>query len=159
MNLERMMQAKDKAHEYYEKVREALPVICQSCGVKADELERFLVKLLQSSVLDSAVRTLEAKAGTVHDIGLTLFYSVPVLGGLFIYARLLQEQLKAMATSGTTINFSQLTDLPAGINEMYSENFRRSFSPTDWASCKRVVAMVVGAREPVPVEIVQEVRA
>ena len=64
VNLELMIQAKDKAHDYYEKVRGALPAICQSCGVKADELERFLVKLLQSSVLDSAVRTLEAKAGT-----------------------------------------------------------------------------------------------
>jgi hypothetical protein len=48
-----MLQAKDKAHDYYEKVRKALPDICKGCGVDADELEKFLVKLLQSSVLVS----------------------------------------------------------------------------------------------------------
>jgi len=51
VNLQSMLQAKDKAHEYYEKVRSALPIICKDCGVKADDLEAFIMKLLQSSVL------------------------------------------------------------------------------------------------------------
>ena len=50
VNLQSMLQAKDKAHEYYEKVRSALPIICKDCGVKADDLEAFIMKLLQSSV-------------------------------------------------------------------------------------------------------------
>ena len=99
-----------------------------------------MTQLLHSSVLDSALHTLEAKAG-----------------GLFIFAKLLQDQLKAQAKVGA-INFSSLGDLPSGLDGIYASNFRRIF-PTEvqWSSCKAVVAMIVVAREPLPADIVERI--
>ena len=72
--------------------------------MKADDVEKFIVDLLQSSVLDSAVKDLETKAG-----------------GLFIYARLLQAQMEEMQhkTGGRKVDFAQLRSLPAGLGQMY----------------------------------------
>ena len=135
-----MLKAKEVAHVHYEVVRAALPEICKGCKVNPDELEAFLTQLLHSSVLDSALHMLEAKAG-----------------GLFIFAKLLQDQLKAQAKVGA-INFSSLGDLPSGLDGIYASNFRRIF-PTEvqWSSCKAVVAMIVVAREPLPADIVERI--
>jgi hypothetical protein len=99
-----------------------------------------LTQLLHSSVLDSALHTLEAKAG-----------------GLFIFAKLLQDQLQAQAKVGA-INFSSLGDLPSGLDGIYASNFLRIF-PTEvqWSSCKAIVAMIVVASEPLPADIVERI--
>ena len=47
----------------YVQVRSRLPELCKGCGVEAEELERHVMQLLHSSVLDTAVHALEAKAG------------------------------------------------------------------------------------------------
>jgi hypothetical protein len=103
-------------------------------------LEAFLIGLLHSSVLDSALHTLEAKAG-----------------GLFIFAKLLQDQLQDQAKAGA-INFSSLGDLPSGLDGIYASNFLRIF-PTEvqWSSCKAIVAMIVVASEPLPADIVERI--
>ena len=121
-------------------MRAALPEICKGCKVNTDELEAFLIRLLHSSVLDSALHTLEAKAG-----------------GLFIFAKLLQDQLQAQAKVGA-INFSSLGDLPSGLDGIYACNFLRIF-PTEvqWSSCKAIVAMIVVASEPLPADIVERI--
>ena len=61
-------------------VRSRLPDLCKGCGVEAEELERHVMQLLHSSVLDTAVHALEAKAGgkgqIVTSTHLTLFLAL-----------------------------------------------------------------------------------
>ena len=62
---------------------------------------------LRSSALDAAVTSLERKAG-----------------GLMLYARLIADQLEATSDK---IDFASVGALPAGLDEIYAENFRRVF--------------------------------
>jgi len=48
--------------------------------------------------------------------------------GLFVYAKLLRNQLNNMKISNSTkIDFNSLDQLPIGLNEMFLENFKRTF--------------------------------
>ena len=136
------MTAKKAAHCNYEVVRAELPRMCGEAGQKAEEIEAYIMKLLESSVLDSAVRALEDRAG-----------------GLFMYARLLGEQLRASAREGL-IDFGNLPTFPDGLDGMYESNFKRNFdgdSEEKWLTCKKVVAMIAVAKELLPVELVGNV--
>ena len=145
LNLVDMLKAKHDAHKDYEEVRSKLPAICMSAGggAKADDVEAFVMKLLQSSVLDSAVKSLEEKAG-----------------GLFIYAKLLEAQLKEMQreTGGRRADLAKLRALPSGLGEMYESNFKRTFAEDkDWVACKKVVSMISVALEPLPEVLVERI--
>ena len=107
LNLKSVAAAKEIAHEQYEVIREALPKMCEGTSVGAGALEAFITDRLRSSALDAAVTSLERKAG-----------------GLMLYARLIADQLEA--TSGK-IDFASVGALPAGLDEIYAENFRRVF--------------------------------
>ena len=104
--------------------------------------ERFqthLTKLLRSSVLDSAVRELELKAG-----------------GLFLYATLLAAELDKQDSK---LDFAALQGLPGGLSEIYQVNFDRMVGADkqSWRKFVSVIALVVAAREPSPQALVQEV--
>ena len=111
LNHEKVLLAKKGAHKFYETVRETLPRLCQDGGgaVDADELEAFIVGQLNSSALDAAVKVLVDKAG-----------------GLMLYARLLEQSLEE-TNSHDKVDFGALTALPAGLDEMYTTNFGRTF--------------------------------
>ena len=78
LNLRSVADAKHIAHEQYEVIRLALPKMCEGTSVGAGALEKYIAGRLRSSALDSAVTSLERKAG-----------------GLMLYARLIAEQLES----------------------------------------------------------------
>ena len=133
LNLKSVADAKHIAHEQYEVIRLALPKMCEGTSVNADSLEAFITDRLRSSALDAAVTSLERKAG-----------------GLMLYARLIADQLDA--TSGK-IDFARVGALPAGLDEIYAENFRRVFSDdTAWRDALPLVELVCAAAEPLTVD-------
>eukprot|EP00937_MAST-01D_sp_MAST-1D-sp2_P006716 g6716.t1 len=137
LNFECMLRAKDKGHGPYEEVREMLPEICKAQGHSGDwkKVMKFIVGLLDSSALDGAIRTMVGKAG-----------------GLFIYARLLEEALAAAGAGGAKLANAAVEDLPAGLDEMYAGEFERSFpGGAGWAEAKELVELVAAAQEPLPV--------
>ena len=46
-------------------------------------------------------------------------------GGLFQYAKLLEDQLKKF--EGKKIDFDAVLELPSGLDDMYATNFQRTF--------------------------------
>ena len=116
----KMLQAKKLAHKDYEVVRTLLPEICEGTGVDPGLLEAFIVQRLNSGCLDFAVRALSKKAN-----------------GLFLFARLLEQQLETDVAAGRVVDFSQLHGLPNGLAEVYGTNFARAFpsgpSGPEWA--------------------------
>ena len=104
LNLKSVADAKQFAHEQYEVIRLALPKMCEGTSVGAGALEAYIAGRLRSSALDAAVTSLERKAG-----------------GLMLYARLIAEQL---ASTTGKIDFASVGALPAGLDEIYAENFR-----------------------------------
>ena len=90
---------------------------------KADALEA--AERLNSSAL-AAVGALERKAD-----------------GLMLYARLIADQLEA--TSGK-IDFTSVGALPAGLDEVYAENFRRVFVDDGaWSDALPLVELICAA--------------
>ena len=147
INLKDMLIAKKGAHIHYEVVRTKLPELLGEGGgagaVKVEEVEKFIMKMLQSSVLNSAVKSLEKKAE-----------------GLFIYARLLQAQLEEIQreTGGRKVDFAKLGVLPSGLSEMYDSNFQRTFAEDgSWDLSMKIVAMISVAREPLPESLVEKI--
>jgi hypothetical protein len=98
-------------------------------NVEAEALEAFISDRLNSSALDAAVGALERKAD-----------------GLMLYARLIADQLKV--TSGK-IDFTSVGALPAGLDEVYAENFRRVFVyEGTWRDALPLVELICAAAEP-----------
>merc|ERR1711991_871691 len=107
--------------------------MCKDTSVEAEALEAFITDRLRSSALDAAVTSLEQKAG-----------------GLMLYARLIADQLEA--TSGR-IDFASVGALPAGLDEIYAENFRRVFIDDGaWRDALPLVELVCAAAEPLTVD-------
>ena len=133
LNLRRIADAKRTAHEQYEIIRGDLPAMCAGTDVDPSALEAFVACRLRSSALDAAVTALERKAG-----------------GLMLYARLIADQLEA--TTGK-LDFSRVGALPDGLDETYSENFRRCFSDdyAAWSRALPLVELVCAAAEPLSV--------
>ncbi|KAJ1456177.1 hypothetical protein M885DRAFT_184687 [Pelagophyceae sp. CCMP2097] len=133
------VEAKDTAHKYYEKVRSEIPKICAGTAHEAGALEASIMKRLDNSALDAVVDLLALKAG-----------------GLFIYARLLDDHL---AQAGASQSFAALAGLPAGLDEMYEAEFLRCFGDdkSKWQRCAGLVSMIVAAREPLPVGIARSI--
>ena len=100
LNLRRVVEAKEIAHDQYEVIRKALPAMCEGTSVNPDSLQAFITDRLRSSALDAAVTSLERKAG-----------------GLMLYARLIAEQL---ASTTGKIDFASVGALPAGLDEIYA---------------------------------------
>ena len=134
LNLKSVADAKHIAHnDQYEVIRAALPDMCKDTSVEAEALEAFISERLNSSALDAAVGALERKAD-----------------GLMLYARLIADQLEA--TSGK-IDFASVGALPAGLDEIYAENFRRVFVDDGaWGDALPLVEIVCAAAEPLTVD-------
>ena len=67
-----------------------------------------------------------------------------------LYARLIADQLEA--TSGK-INFASVGALPAGLDEIYAENFRRVFvDDGTWGDALPLVELICAAAEPLTVD-------
>ena len=114
-------------------IRAALPDMCKDTSVGAEALEAFISERLNSSALDAAVGALERKAD-----------------GLMLYARLIADQLEA--TSGK-IDFASVGALPAGLDEIYAENFRRVFVDDGaWGDALPLVELICAAAEPLTVD-------
>ena len=114
-------------------IRLALPKMCEGTSVNPDSLEAFITDRLRSSALDAAVTSLERKAG-----------------GLMLYARLIADQLEATSDK---INFASVGALPAGLDEIYAENFRRVFVDDGaWRDALPLVELVCAAAEPLTVD-------
>jgi len=105
--------------------------------------------MLRSPVLETAVRELMDKAQ-----------------GLFLYASLLARQLDKNTTPTTAqqdnkkLDFKDLRGLPTGMSEVYEVNFERMVqsSRQGWDEhYSRLIALIVAAREPVPVAVAREV--
>ena len=141
-----MIEVKNHAHEYYENIRVALPALCKGTKVNPDDLQAYVKQRLDSSALDAAVEKMEEKAG-----------------GLFIYAKLLGEHIHAKSTERqrrgeeTKLSFEDITELPNGLHDLYRENFLRAFpegtQSLAWKRCKDVIALIVAAKEPLPVAL------
>ena len=131
-----MLEAKSEAHTHYEVVRERLPQLCTGSTVDPGELEAFIVGRLNSSALDAAVAALSAKAD-----------------GLFLYAHLLAQHLDTEAKAGRTIDFAGLDALPAGLDEVYAENFKRAFpegaDDAAWTAARPLIELIAAAMEPI----------
>ncbi|CAH0369827.1 unnamed protein product [Pelagomonas calceolata] len=133
LNLKSIADAKHIAHDQYEVIRAALPDMCKDTSVGAEALEAFISERLNSSALDAAVSALERKAD-----------------GLMLYARLIADQLEA--TTGK-IDFASVGALPAGLDEIYEENFRRVFvDDAAWRDALPLVELVCAAAEPLTVD-------
>ena len=133
VNLNCVLAAKKIAHKQYEVIRAALPAMCMGTSVEAEALEAFISERLNSSALDAAVGALERKAD-----------------GLMLYARLIADQLEA--TSGK-IDFASVGALPAGLDEIYAENFRRVFVDDGvWRDALPLVELICAAAEPLTVD-------
>ena len=117
-------------------VRERLPQLCTGSTVDPGELEAFIVGRLNSSALDAAVAALSAKAD-----------------GLFLYAHLLAQHLDTEAKAGRTIDFAGLHALPAGLDEVYAENFKRAFpegaADAAWRAARPLIELIAAAMEPI----------
>ena len=140
-----MILAKDETHVYYENIRVLLPRMCAGHdGVNKDELQGFIKKRLDTSVLDAAVEKMEANAK-----------------GLFIYARMLADHMKEQANKTGTFSFEDVLALPTGLTEVYQENFLRVFPEGKqdrlWKRCKELIALIGAAKAPLPVEFAQVV--
>ena len=133
LNLKSVADAKHIAHEQYEVIRLALPKMCEGTSVNPDSLQTFITDRLRSSALDAAVTSLERKAG-----------------GLMLYARLIAEQL---ASTTGKIDFASVGALPAGLDEIYAENFRRVFVDDGaWRDALPLVELICAAAEPLTVD-------
>jgi hypothetical protein len=133
VNLNCVLAAKKIAHKQYEVIRAALPAMCMGTSVEAEALEAFISERLNSSALDAAVGALERKAD-----------------GLMLYARLIADQLET--TSGK-IDFASVGALPAGLDEIYAENFRRVFvNDGAWGDALPLVEVISAAAEPLTVD-------
>ena len=107
--------------------------MCTGTSVEAEALEAFISERLNSSALDAAVGALERKAD-----------------GLMLYARLIADQLEA--TSGK-IDFASVGALPAGLDEIYAENFRRVFVDDGaWGDALPLVELICAAAEPLTID-------
>ena len=62
LNLSNVLEAKQRAHKYYEVVRALLPEVCKDTGVDPGELEAFLVQRLSASSADGIVELLAGKS-------------------------------------------------------------------------------------------------
>eukprot|EP00966_Prymnesium_polylepis_P051399 1189530-Prymnesium_polylepis.1 len=58
LNLQQMLEAKDEAHEPYERIRSRLPELCVGTAVDAATVEHFIMGRLNNSALDGAVAAL-----------------------------------------------------------------------------------------------------
>ncbi|CAH0380260.1 unnamed protein product [Pelagomonas calceolata] len=133
LNLKSVADAKHIAHEQYEVIRLALPKMCEGTSVGAGALEKYIAGRLRSSALDSAVTSLERKAG-----------------GLMLYARLIAEQL---ASTTGKIDFASVGALPAGLDEIYAENFRRVFVDDGaWGDALPLIELICAAAEPLTID-------
>jgi ankyrin repeat protein/WD40 repeat protein len=133
VNLNCVLAAKKIAHKQYEVIRAALPAMCMDTSVEAEALEAFISERLNSSALDAAVGALERKAD-----------------GLMLYARLIADQLEA--TTGK-IDFASVGALPAGLDEIYAENFRRVFvDDASWVDALPLVELICAAAEPLTID-------
>ena len=140
-HLKKVVEVKEKAHEFYENIRVELPKICKD-SADQDKLQAYIKQRLDSSVLDAAVDKMEKKTE-----------------GLFVYAKLLGDHIKGVAKKNQNkLTLEDVTALPDGLDEVYQENFSRVF-PEDqrWQSSKQLVALIVAAREPIPVALAREV--
>ena len=71
-------------------------------------------------------------------------------GGLMLYARLIADQL---ASTKGKIDFASVGALPAGLDEIYAENFRRVFVDDGaWRDALPLVELVCAAAEPLTVD-------
>ena len=144
MHLEQVLEIKNTVnHRCYEEVRLLLPQLCadvKDAGGKAingDTLAKDIIGRLDSSAIEMIVEKLEAKAG-----------------GLFQYAKLLEDQLKKF--EGKKIDFDAVLELPSGLDDMYATNFQRTFlGGKGWDTCESVLAMICAAQEPLPVSLVE----
>lgn len=140
----KMLEAKKLAHKDYEVVRTLLPEICEGTGVDPGLLEAFIVQRLNSGSLDFAVRALSKKAG-----------------GLFLFARLLEQQLEADVAAGRVVDFSQLHGLPNGLAEVYETNFTRAFPSgpggPEWAAARPLIELISAAQEPLTLSLVYKI--
>mmetsp|Transcript_7706 Transcript_7706/g.20448 ORF Transcript_7706/g.20448 Transcript_7706/m.20448 type:complete len:1377 (-) Transcript_7706:45-4175(-) len=133
LNLKSVADAKHIAHEQYEVIRLALPKMCEGKSVGAGALEAFIAERLNSSALDAAVTSLERKAG-----------------GLMLYARLIADQLEATSCK---IDFARVGALPAGLDEIYAENFRRVFVDDGaWGDALPLIELICAAAEPLTID-------
>ena len=110
-----------------------------------EQLEAAIVKLLEGSILDMVVKTLEEKAR-----------------GLFIFGYLLDKQLQATKASGEIIDFAKLSNLPDGLGDMYTTSFRRMFpdkvvADSEWPHARRVIALIIQQAENLPEKLVEQV--
>ena len=71
-------------------------------------------------------------------------------GGLMLYARLIADQLEATSDK---IDFLRASALPAGLDEIYAENFRRVFvDDAAWRDALPLVELMCAAAEPLTVD-------
>jgi len=108
--------------------------MCEDTNVGAGALEAYIAGRLRSSALDAAVTSLERKAG-----------------GLMLYARLIAEQF---ATTMGKIDFASVGGLPAGLDEIYRENFRRVFVDEGaWGDALPLIELICSAAEPPTIDV------
>ena len=143
-HLKIVIEVKEKAHKFYEKIRVELPNICKG-SADQDKLQAYIKQRLDSSVLDAAVEKMEKKTE-----------------GLFVYAKLLGDHIERVAEKKQgKLTLEDVTTLPDGLDEVYQENFSRVFpggtGDERWQSSKQLVALIVAAREPIPVALAREV--
>ena len=147
-HLESIVEAKADAHTHYEEIRSRLPEICKGSGAPWEKVFAYVCNLLENSAADAAVSTLADKAG-----------------GLFIYANLLEKQLveeSRKSDGGLKVaDYARLAALPAGLDDLYGENFRRTYpggaEDPGWENTVRLIAMIAAAREPLPVNLARGV--
>ena len=123
-------------------------------------MEARIGELLDSPVLDAAVEALEQKSG-----------------GLFLYARLLEQRLEAEVGAGwiegeehgankdeDKVDFDAIDALPQGLDDFYAENFARAFGRGDvdgggvagvWERARPLLEAAIAAREPPPLDLLR----
>jgi len=167
LNHIKMIVAKEEAHKSYEEIRTHLPIICKEAAASEtskvgdsqetvplyERVDAYIMNMINKSATDGPLTILEDKAD-----------------GLFIYARLLSDQLKQMSNNGRNkVKIQQLQDLPQGLNNMYEKEFQRTFPEsenvsetqeergTTWENVKEVVAVITASFEKVPEAIMHDI--
>lgn len=75
--------------------------------------------------------------------------------GIFLYASMLQKELQQQ--SQETLQLRSIVQLPVDVNGFYNSNFDRLSQRVPWSRCARWVALLTVTREPLPVDLLQQV--
>eukprot|EP00593_Proboscia_inermis_P000077 CAMPEP_0171293928 /NCGR_PEP_ID=MMETSP0816-20121228/2302_1 /TAXON_ID=420281 /ORGANISM="Proboscia inermis, Strain CCAP1064/1" /LENGTH=429 /DNA_ID=CAMNT_0011765271 /DNA_START=103 /DNA_END=1389 /DNA_ORIENTATION=+ len=147
LHLNAILVAKEEVHDLYNTIRVEIPKIIPGLTVeKTNQIKEHILGRLRNSMMDGIIDILFEKSG-----------------GVFLFARLLEEKLKQDASNnpGSKLDFINLEAQPEGLDGIYRENMERvcaEGASDDFRSkCFQFISLICAAQEPLPQKMVQNI--